>query len=180
MILITVSFLLLIGFFLSENGWSLIGTYIFAVSSVGYFANELKKSRLGNIGNNKDVFDHDIISLRSILQKHNIHKIEQIDMLINQINEEMPRLKLSEKFLKSFYTISTVLLMPMLTLMIKWLLDYEDGGIYTVMLVVSLCLMVFGLFYIIKPLMEHMLDFNFRRMINLKRMLEDIKLIDFL
>ncbi len=126
-ILILATLVLLIVFFLTENGWILIVTYIFAVGSGGYFGNELNKSRLGYIGNNKDIFAHDIISLRGILQQHNINKIEQIDMLINQINEEIPRLKLSEKFLKTFYAISTGLLIPMLTLMIKWLLDIRMG-----------------------------------------------------
>lgn len=48
------------------------------------------------------------------------------------------------------------------------------------MLVVTLCLMVLGFLFIIKPLLEQVLDFNYRKMINLKRMLEDVKLIDFL
>lgn len=174
------SLFFLITFFNSGNGFFLIGVYICAGISGIYFGNELKKAVLKNIGDATDVFDNDMISMRNILKQRNINKMEQIDLLISQINEEMPDFKLSEKFLKSIYTISTALLIPILSLLIKWFLDSKDEGIYIVGVVVTLCLMLLGLYFIIKPVAEQILDSSYRKMSILKRKLEDVKLLDFL
>ncbi|MFG3613177.1 hypothetical protein [Rummeliibacillus stabekisii] len=180
-ILFTIGTLIfLITFFKSNNGFFLLGVYICAGISGVYLGNELKKTILTNVGDTTDVFDNDMISIRNILLQRNINKIEQIDLLINQINEEIPDLKLSEKFLKSIYTISTALLIPILSLLIKWFLDFKDEGIFIVGAVVTLCLMFLGLYFLIKPSAEQILDSSYRKMWILKRKLEDVKLLDFL
>ncbi len=169
-----------IKFYFSLNGWMLLVSCIFAFITGGYFGNEWRKSRLENIGDAKDIFDHDMISIRNILKQRNINKIEQIELLINQINEELSESKFSEKVLKPIYTISTVLIIPIITLFLKGLLNYNDEGINIVILVILLCLMVVGIFFMIKPILEQILDSPYRKMLNLKRTLEDVKLLDFL
>ena len=178
--LLIITLYCLFKFYLSLNGWILFASCMFAAITGSYFGNELKKSVLGNVGDGKDIFDHNIISIRNILKRHNISHIEQIDLLINQINEELPELKMSEKVLKAFYTISTALLLPIITLMIKWLLNYNNEGVEIVIILVLISLAILGIFYIIKPLLEEILDSPYRKMSKLKRILEDIKLVDFL
>lgn len=166
--------------FFLKTGWIILFNCVFAAATGLYFGNEVEKSKLKNIGNKEDVFDHDMISIRTILKQRNINKVEQIDLLINQINDEVSELKFSEKVLKPIYRISTVLIIPIITLLTRELLNYNDMGIYSVLLVILLCLMVVVLFYMIKPLLEQILDSPYRKMIKLKRTLEDIKLLDFL
>ncbi|MCS5503518.1 hypothetical protein NY607_20620 [Lysinibacillus sp. A4] len=169
-----------IKFFFLPNGWFLLVSCVFAAGTGLYFGNEVEKSKLKNIGNKEDVFDHDMISIRTILNKRDINKIEQIELLINQINEEVSELKFSEKVLKPISKISTVLIIPIITILTKELLNYNDMGIYSVILVILLCLMVVGIFYMIKPLLEQILDTPYRKMRELKRVLEDVKMLDFL
>ncbi len=167
-------------FISTQNGLYFVIECGFAVLSGGYFGYEMRKSVLSNIGDNTDVFEHKIISMRNVLKQRKIDNMEQIDLLINQINEELPELKLSDKFRKSVYAIGTVLLVPSISLISKWLLDSYDEGIYMVVMVLAIVMMLIGLFYIIKPLLESVIDSPYKKMKILKRMLEDVKMLDFL
>jgi len=92
-------------------------------------------------------------------------------------------LKLSEKLLKSFYTIITAILLPILSILIKWFLDFKGEGkegIFIVVAVVIVFLMALGLYFLIRPSIELILDSSYRKMKILKRKLEDVKLLDFL
>ena len=145
-----------------------------------YFGNELRKTVNKHVGTFEDVYDKNIITLRNILENRKVYSSAQIDHLINQINDELPELKVSENILKPYYTISTVLLIPTLTILTKWLLDKQTNGVITVIMITALLVMVFSLFYMLKPLLEQVLDATFWRMKKLQIMLQDIKLIDFL
>lgn len=164
----------------TQNGWYLATQCVLAALSGSYFGYQLKKSVLSNIGDNTDVFEHNIISMKNVLKQRKIDNIEQIDLLINQINEELPELKLSDKFRKTVYTIGTALLVPSISLVSKWLLDSYDEGIYMVVMVLALVIMIIALFYIIKPLLEWVIDSPYKNLKILKRMLEDVKMMDFL
>lgn len=69
--LLIITLYCLFKFYLSLNGWILFASCIFAAITGSYFGNELKKSVLGNVGDGKDIFDHNIISIRNILKRHN-------------------------------------------------------------------------------------------------------------
>lgn len=180
LILLAVTLFFFYKFLHTQNGWYLVIECVFAVLSGGYFGNEMRKSVLSNVGDNTDVFEHSIISMRNALKQRKIDNIEQIDLLINQINEEISELKLSDKFRKSVYTISTVLLVPSISLISKWLLDTYDEGIYMVVMVLAIVMMLIGLFYIVKPLLEFVIDSPYKKMKILKRTLEDVKMLDYL
>ncbi|MGE6515266.1 hypothetical protein [Lysinibacillus sphaericus] len=180
LLLLAVTWFFFYKFFNTQNGWYLVIECVFAILSGGYFGYEMRKSVLSNIGDNTDVFEHNIISVRNVLKQRKIDNMEQIDLLINQINEEIPELKLSDKFRKSVYTIGTALLIPFISLISKWLLDTYDEGIYMVVMVLALVIMLIALFYIIKPLLEWVIDSPYKKLKILKRMLEDVKMLDFL
>jgi hypothetical protein len=78
------------------------------------------------------------------------------------------------------YTFATLILLPILSLFIKWLLDKGQDGLIIIAQVLLVVIMVFGFIYMLKPLISQILDLSFRRMNQLKRMLEDLKLKDFL
>ncbi|WP_281486634.1 hypothetical protein [Lysinibacillus sphaericus] len=180
LLLLAVTLFFFYKLFHTQNGWYFVIECVFAVLSGGYFGYEVRKSVISNIGDKTDVFEHSIISMRNALEQRKIDNIEQIDLLINQINEEISELKLSDKFRKSVYTISTVLLVPSISLISKWLLDSYDEGIYMVVMVLAVVMMLIGLFYIIKPLLEAVIDSPYKKLKILKRTLEDVKMLDYL
>lgn len=144
-----------------------------------YFGNELRKTVIKHVGTSEDIYDHNIITLKQILNKRKINKLSQIDILLEQMKDELPRLKVSESILKPFYTISTVLLIPTVAMLTKWLLDKYTNGLIVVIQITALIVMIFCLFYMLKPLIEQILDVTYWRMKKLQQMLQDIKLIDF-
>ncbi|RRJ66079.1 hypothetical protein EHV15_26570 [Paenibacillus oralis] len=163
-----------------ENSWLVILLLVSGFSGESYFGYELRKSAVKHIGTTEENYEHDINVLRIILNQRNVNSISQIEQLLNQIDDELPNLKVSENILKPFYTITTVILVPILSLFIKWLLDKDHNGFLIIIQIVALCSMIFSLFYMLKPIIEQIVDISFRRMSQLKRMLEDIKIIDFL
>ncbi|ETT52163.1 MULTISPECIES: hypothetical protein [Paenibacillus] len=154
--------------------------YLFGSGGGFYFGYELRKVVRSHVGTYEDVYDHNIITLRQILTTRNVHSSDKIDLLVSQIDEVLPQLKSSEKILKSIYTISTILLIPIMTILIKWLLDtYSSDGVFIVLQLVAIAVMVFSLNFMIQPLVEQVMDLSYRRMKNLKQMMLDVKLIDF-
>lgn len=176
--------LLTIGLFISYIYVDKTLIFILTVISGGlggfYFGFELKRVVVKNVGTSKDIHDHDIITLRKVLKDNNINNVAQIDLLLSQIDEELPNLKVSESIVKPLYTFFTLILLPIVSLFVKWLLDKGQEGIIIFLQVFSLIVMIFGLMYMLKPLITQILDLTFRRMKQLKGMLEDLKLLDFL
>ncbi|OUQ85225.1 hypothetical protein B5G50_27950 [Brevibacillus brevis] len=144
-----------------------------------FFGNEIRKVVSQHVGTHEDIYEHNIITLRQILIRRNLYNINKIDLLILQVDEELPDLKASERQLKSMYTFSTILLIPILTLLIKWILDKYTEGWLIVSQLITLIIMIFGIYFMVKPLVEQVIDSPFWRMKKLKKMLQDVKLIDF-
>jgi Na+/melibiose symporter-like transporter len=103
-----------------------------------------------------------------------------LNLLIEQIDEELPKLKTIESLIKPFYSLSTIVVIPIVTMLVKWILDSKEAeGAYLVILILFMIIMIFSLFYMIKPLLEELLDLEYKRMSKLKQMIKDIKIIYF-
>lgn len=155
--------------------WLMLGV---AAGAGFYFGNEVRKIIRRKIGTHQDIYHVNISRLRSILIRRNIKTRNQIDLLLEQINEELPKLKTSEPLLKPIYSVSTIIIIPIILVIVKWVIDKNSNGIYLVILLVLITIMVASLYYMIKPLLEDLLDREYKRMLKLKQMLEDIRIID--
>lgn len=171
---------LLLSYIYADN--PLVFILIIIIEGLGgfYFGFELRRKVVKHVGTTKDIHDHDINVLRKVLKDNDIKNIAQIDLLINQIEDELANLKVSESFFKPLYTFATLILLPILSLFIKWLLDKGQDGLIIIAQVLLVIITVLGFTYMLKPLISQILDISFRRMKQLKRMLEDLKLKDFL
>lgn len=164
--------------FLSNNDYWLFAVYTFILSAIYYFGKEIQKVKLSIVGNNTDAYEHDIISMRKILKRYNIMRMDQLDILIDQASEEAVNLKGSDRFFK-LLSVGTGILVPILMLIIKWVLENDALGIYVVLQILTLTIMILGLTIIFKVVFEQLLDMEYKKMMDLKRKLEDIKIIGF-
>src|SRR5690606_38508391 len=71
-----------------------------------YFGLELRRRLVKYAGTSKDIHNRDIITLRKVLRDNGINNVAQIDLLMDQIEDELPNLKVSESFIKPLYTFS--------------------------------------------------------------------------
>lgn len=176
--------MLTVGFYITsiyfDVYWIQILMFITAISGGLYFGNELRKTVNKHVGSYEDIYDNNIITLRQILKQRKISHVSQIDLILEQLKDELPALKVSDSILKPFYTLSTVLLIPTIAMLTKWLLDKSTNGLIVVIQITALIVMIFCLFYMLKPLIEQILDITYRKMKKLQQMLQDIKLLDFL
>jgi hypothetical protein len=160
--------------------WLQFTTYIFGAAGGFYFGNELRKKVKNDVGEFEDVYDNNLITLRQILKKRGIYSNKQIEFLLKQTDEELTDLKVSEGISKQFITIGTVILIPVITMIIKWILEKYNDGFFIIIQITSIIVMVISLFYMLKPLIEQILDVTYWRMKKLRQMIQDINLRDYL
>ncbi|MED3804404.1 hypothetical protein P4562_21110 [Lysinibacillus xylanilyticus] len=162
--------------FISKNQWIFFVAYLsLACSSGAYLGYEIKKIKLQKFGTNREIYDKKIESLNNILLNFNITKKEQINILINQINDTITKIKVSEQIFKPFYTICTVVLIPFITLFINALIKNNEQ-IVTAISIFALILAFIGIGLMIKNPIEQILDSQYRNMEELKGLLEDINI----
>lgn len=124
----------------------LVATSIMGLSGAIYFGNELKKKVKKEIGDFEDLYEKNIFTLRQLLKKRKVYSSSQVDFLLKQIDEELPELKISEGIFKTFYTIGTVIIIPIVTMIIKWILDKYSYGYFIAMQLILLLIMIISLF----------------------------------
>jgi hypothetical protein len=171
---------LFVTFIILDMMWFQVVASTIGASGGFYLGNELRRTVRKEVGTYEDIYDNNLITLRQIMQKRKIHNNNQIDFLLQQIDDELQDLKVSDGVFKQFYTIGTVILVPILTMLVKWILDKYTGGYYIVILITSILIMIISIFHMIKPLFEEILDAAYRKMKKLRSMIQDIKLNDFL
>jgi hypothetical protein len=169
---------LFFAFIVNDIIWLQWVMFIIAALAGLYFGNEIRKVIYNRVGTHEEVYNRNVIILRGILVRRSLHSREQVDLLIEQIDEELPKLKTSDSLLKPIYTFSTIVFIPIITLLVKWILDKHSNEVYLVILIVLIAVMVFSLYYMVKPLLEELLDLEYKRMTKLKQMIQDIRVID--
>lgn len=167
-------------FIQTQNVWCQAYMYLVGIVLFIYFFTSLRKAVLKNIGGPDDILDHDVITLRNVLKKRGITSASQMDLLIAQINEELPELKRSEKMKRIFFYIVTVIIIPAATSLTNRLVYTNGNGIDIVIAGLTLVLVLTGLIFMVYPILKTAMDLKHDRMKSLKRELEDIKIVDHL
>jgi len=177
--LIIVTFgLLALSIYLDINIWLIIITLFLSSTTGLYFGNKLRKLIRSKYGSHEDIYNTNINHLKNILNKRNLYTKTKIESLIEQYNEELPSLKISDKALKPINGIAITFLLPISTLLIKWMLDNKSGP-YLIIVIIMMIVMLLSLYYMLKPLIENLFDREMKHMMELKRLLQDILIIDF-
>lgn len=180
LILLLIDVGLYITYLVYSINWLQIVMFVVSIIAGLYFGNEIRKIVTNRVGTYEDVYFNNLAILRNILERRKLYSSNQLNLLIEQIDEELPKLKTTESLIKPFYTLSTIIVIPIVTMLVKWILDSKEAeGAYLVILIFLIIIMIFSLFYMIKPLLEELLDLEYKRMSKLKQMIKDIKIIYF-
>ncbi|MGE7953172.1 hypothetical protein [Lysinibacillus xylanilyticus] len=164
-------------FSISDTNWLLFIGYMFlALFSGGYIGYEIKKIKETKYGTERDIYSRKIELLKNMLFNFEITKIEQIDILIDQIAETISSLKVSERIFNTINKICIIVILPISMLFLKeFTTKVEYYGL--AMSIFALILAVIGLWLMIKNVLEQILDSQYKNMKELKLSLEDVKII---
>lgn len=161
-------------YYVKENNWIFFIVYIIAsISSGWYIAFILRKIKESKYGTEKEIYLNKIKRLNKILIEFEISEKEQIDILINQISEKIPSLKISENFFGGMYKVATLILIPLSMLFVKEFASKEEYfGLAVLIAAILILLIVF--FFMTKNIVEPILDSQHKNMQEIKSLLEDI------
>lgn len=161
-------------YYVKENNWIFFMVYIIAsISSGWYIAFILRKIKESKYGTEKEIYLNKIKRLNKILIEFEISEKEQIDILINQISEKIPSLKISENFFGGMYKVATLILIPLSMLFVKEFASKEEYfGLAVLIAAILILLIVF--FFMTKNIVEPILDSQHKNMQEIKSLLEDI------
>lgn len=155
---------------------------IFGISTYVFIYNH-KKSLEKTFGSDYERYKKRIDIIRDVLIKMELYSAEKVKYIIDLNNERKKNWKFSESISKPFATILTTVLIPTITLLLKWIFDHANitnDVIKYAGIVVTIILLLLGLVYLFKPILENYLDKEYLEFESLQNMLEDIFLIDFL
>lgn len=107
---------------------------------------------------------------------------EKIEFLIDRCNDELPRLRISKTLFKPVITVFSGMILPIV--IYGFTIYSHDLGnqavAYILIFAVIMIMYILGLYYMLKPTIEKILDSKYYTIVNIKNMLQDIILMDFL
>lgn len=162
--------------------WLIFFELALALFMGGFLGKEIRKVRERLYGSGIEYYSEGLNELRYILKDMNIYSKAKIDILIKEAVNELPELKLSHKIFKPIISFTTIVLVPVLIVVIKWILNRSDSiieGIKIIGVVVLITSTIMVIFNMFKSNANDFFDNNYYKMKKTKDMLVDIILVDF-
>jgi len=180
-ILIPISLFDLYAIYINNAMLTFVGLVIFGITTYAIISND-NKSLEKKFGSGFERYKKRIEVIRAVLIKMDLYSEAKVKYLIDLNNERKKGWKFSTNIFRPFATISTALLIPTITLLLKWIFDHTNitnDAIKYVGAVVTIILLLLSLVYAFKPILEGFLDKEYLEFESLQNMLQDIYLIDF-
>ena len=116
--------------------------------------------------------------LIDILKKEGFYKAKKIEYLIQMINDILDSLKITKELFRPLISFFLVIVFPLL----MWRFNKSDVSknlIKSFPLILTILFQLLGYFYLLKPIVESILDRNYFALKEFQFMLKDIYLTDF-
>lgn len=174
-----ITFTSLFFFIKTDDIYILFLTVIFAIMTGIYFGYEHRKIILKKEGSFEEIYGKNLEVLRVILKERSLWETEKIQKLINQIESELPQLKTSNQIFAPINSFVVLVVLPLVFLILNKLLESSIENLASAFLITIILLMIFAIYYAVKPLLDELLNYHYIKFDKFKRKLEDIILIDF-
>ncbi len=165
--------------FKHEELWLIFLPVIFATLLGLYFGSQQRKAMREIVGDFEEMYWSNLEVLKEILERRKLFTHDKIQLLVDQIDVELSKLKSSETLFKPLNSFTVVFMIPITILLFNKVLDIQPESLPTIILICLLLIMFWVIFYAVKPFLEEIIDYQYKRMNKIKQMFQDIIITDF-
>ncbi len=146
------------------------------------FIHIINKKTSDEIDNDLKIYYLKLGLLRDILRELKLYSGKKNKQMIEMISDQKEQWRFSVGVKKVLSVVTTSFLIPIVTLIYKWLFDNVkpiDQIIIYIGLTITTILVILGIAFMIVPFFINKIDKEYKEFNRLQSMLEDINLIDF-